>query len=353
MTLLTGALSIRSEVVQWELTGSLNYVHTALSEQFAVGDTFTMKMDMENSTEALGTDRPFFYSVGNFENAVIGGDLKFENGYSMELLPHVQGSFNIVNAGSTSASGYDQINIGFQTFDNSLVGEPVAGFDPANITLNFTDDAPPFDMLSGSEAAFPAYDLPFPGPTTFDLEKSTNSRFHFRLQFTGGNPEGTQFVRGSIDNISFGDGETGNPPPSGSNFEEILSNADLPDEAKAFEADANGDGIPNGIAYALGIPITGITEALRYRLPTIVGDQWRVILPRILPQDLTYEVMVSTSFNANWTTVASRQPNGEWEGSVSIDASVEEQTMTSDIAVHLDGNQSVFFTLRVTLNAQN
>ncbi len=195
--------SVTAEAAQWRLSGSLNYVHPALNEQFQVDDIYTLTVEVDEGAQPIGIDRRFFDSVGRFDDAILGGSLEFENGYVMELKAPTGGSFNIVNADSASTSGFDQLNLSFQTFDESLIGEPVAGNDPANLSVSFTDEEPPFDMLKGTDAAFPDFDLPFPNPQTFFLEQSTNERFHLRLQFTGGQPEGTQFVRGSISDFTF------------------------------------------------------------------------------------------------------------------------------------------------------
>ncbi|MDA0751297.1 MAG: hypothetical protein O2964_11365, partial [Verrucomicrobia bacterium] len=64
--LLAVVLSTHAEVVSWKLSGELNYVHPALSEQFKVGDTYTMTLNVENGIPAVAIDRPFFYSAGNF-----------------------------------------------------------------------------------------------------------------------------------------------------------------------------------------------------------------------------------------------------------------------------------------------
>ena len=197
--------SANVEAAHWKLSGSLNYVHPALNEQFQVDDIYTLTVEVNDGAQPIGTDRRFFDSVGRFDDAILGGSLEFENGYVMELKAPTGGSFNIVNAGSASISGFDQLNLSFQTFDESLIGDPVAGNDPANLSVSFTDEEPPFDMLKGTDAAFPDFDLPFPNPQTFFLEQSTNERFHLRLQFTGGQPEGTQFVRGSINDFTFVD----------------------------------------------------------------------------------------------------------------------------------------------------
>ncbi len=220
---MVGLASATAGIAQWELTGSLNYVHPSLNEQFQVDDSYTLIVEVNDGVQAIGTDRRFFDSVGRFDDAILGGSLVFDNGYMMQLQAPVAGSFNMVNAGSASTSGYDQLNLSFQTFDDSLIGDPVAGNDPANLSVSFTDDEPPLDMLKGTEAAFPAYDLPFPNPQTFSLEQSTNERFHLRLQFTGGQPEGTQFVRGSVNEFRFL-GE-GNPPDDQPVVEEnVVSN---------------------------------------------------------------------------------------------------------------------------------
>lgn len=348
--LLAVVLSTHAEVVSWKLSGELNYVHPALSEQFTVGDTYTMTLNVENGIPAVAIDRPFFYSVGNFDDSLIDGSLAFANGYTMELGGHSPGSFNIINAGATSASGYDQLNLSFQAFDDSLTGEPVAGYSAEILTLNFTDDVPPLNLLSGSEAAFPAYDLPFPSAETFHLEETTNERFHLRLQFAGGQPDGTHFVRGSITEFLFTDSGHTHEPSGGGNFEEAIHNANLPEEAKAFNADANGDGIPNGIAYALGIPLLGASDTLRYRLPTFTKNQWRIILPLELPADIAYEIRVSTTLGGDWTAIASRPINGTWEGAVDIASTDKEQTVSADVSVNLNHHQAVFFSLRVTLN---
>lgn len=350
ITLLAGALPVSAEVITWKLSGSLNYVHPSLSEQFSVGDSYTMVVNVDNAVQPIEIDRPFFNSVGNFDHSVINGSLTFDNGYTMELGGHSPGSFNIINAGANSASGYDQLNLGFQTFDASLTGEPVSGLAPENLTLNSTDETPPLNMLSETEAAFPAYDLPFPAPHTFHLEETTNSRFHLRLQFEGGQPLGTQFVRGSINEFLFGDSDSPNEPPTENNFQAAIQQANLPEESKSFAADANGDGIPNGIAYALGIPLLGSTDALRYRLPTFTNNQWRIILPKNLPSDIAYEILVSSTLTADWTSTASRPVRGTWEGSVDVETSNEEQTVSTEVALHLNGNRAIFFSLQVTLN---
>jgi hypothetical protein len=83
----------------------LNYVHPALSEPFTVGDTDAMTVNVENGIPTVAIDRPFFYSVGNFDDSLIDGYRTFANGYTMELGGHSPGSVNIIHAGETTPGG--------------------------------------------------------------------------------------------------------------------------------------------------------------------------------------------------------------------------------------------------------
>ncbi len=340
---LIAAGSLHAAVEQWTIRGELNYRHPALAAGFSVGDPFTITLDIDTSTGVQPGDRQFYTSTGSMPEAIRGGSLRVGT-YSATLGRPETGGFNLVNAVTDAPFGYDQLNLLFATFDQSLTGPPVAGFDVENLALNFTDEQAPFDMLVGTGAAFPAVDAPFPGEGTFDWTRSTNPTYHLRLQFSGGTPSGVQFVRGTVTSLVIGSG--GGDGPGG--FAQAMKDAQLEGDLAGPGADPNGDGIPNAIAYALGIPLTGDPGLLRNRLPRIESGRLVFSLPETVPSDALYRVLAAADPLGLWETQAERSAGGQWTGATEAPAADGVRQVSIDLGPWIN-LAARFFRIEVEL----
>jgi hypothetical protein len=237
--------------VRWELSGTLNYVNPLLGGTFTVGQSFTIGMDLDETTPLSNGQRIDFYTSGGiFSRAASNGNVTFSN-YSADFTnAGQQGGLQVRNNESGAAFGYDQVNLNFFSFEPGAVTAPtVDGHEVTSIEFNFYSDLAPRTMVSGNDATFPAVDVPFIGPDTFDLSRSNNTPYHFIIRFTGGDVAGTNFIRGAINSSSFSTGGGG----GGSSFEDWPALAALPaDQRDPLDTPAN-DGVPNLVKFAVGI----------------------------------------------------------------------------------------------------
>ncbi|MGB6219544.1 hypothetical protein [Haloferula sp.] len=248
---------------RWELTGTLNYVNPLLAGTFSSGQSFSISMDLDDAAPLTFSERlDFFTSIGTFSNTVSNGNVSFPN-YAADFRSTASsGGVQVRNNETNAGFGYDQLSLSFGSFFPGTVTAPEAqGFELRSIEFNFTDESSPSDMITGSGATFPTIDVPFIGPDTFNLARSTNSTFHFVLRFSGGTPEGSNFIRGSITTSSFSTG--------GGGFDAWPDLTDLPEALRGPDATPAGDGVANLIKYAIGI---GPLESAAERIPQEVAQ---------------------------------------------------------------------------------
>jgi hypothetical protein len=266
--LLAGAFLLThsaSASLRWELTGTLNYVNPLLSGTFTVGQTFSIRMDLDDSAPLSNGQRSDFYtSTGSFENAVSNGNVTFSTYAADFSAVGLQGGIQVRNNETDAAFGYDQLNLSFFSFEPGAVTAPnVGAYELRSVEFNFTDETAPRDMITGNGGTFPTIDVPFIGPDTFDLSKSSNSPYHFILRFSGGAVDGTNFIRGTILNSSFTSG--------GGGFAGWPALATLPPDQRGPYATPAGDKVPNLIKYAIGV---GPLDSAAGRIPqeVVVGS---------------------------------------------------------------------------------
>ncbi|HSP42805.1 MAG TPA: hypothetical protein VLO11_08045 [Luteolibacter sp.] len=252
-----------SASVRWELTGTLNYVNPLLSGTFTVGQTFTIRMDLDDSVPLSNGQRSDFYtSTGSFENAVSNGNVTFSTYAADFAAVGLQGGIQVRNNETDAAFGYDQLNLSFFNYEPGAISAPeVAGFELRSVEFNFTDETAPRDMITGNGGTFPSIDVPFIGPDTFDFSKSSNSPYHFILRFSGGAVDGTNFIRGTILSSSFTTG--------GGGFANWPALAGLPENQRGPLATPAGDKIPNLVKYAIGV---GPLDSAAGRIPQEVVE---------------------------------------------------------------------------------
>jgi len=209
------SLSIASaQFERWKIEGTLNYVNPLLATQFAVGDTWTVVIDLDPAVGTQPLDRRFDYSTGNIPSeAFLGGKLTIGDYTAVYVAPSWTGSsigslrHSPSGADATSSNNYDQLSLGWFSFEDAVIAPAVGEYEVSSSNLNFTDEEAPFDMLVGSEAAFPELDVPFPGAETFNPASITNGQSVFDLRFSGGEPQGTNFIRGELVSITIGEGD--------------------------------------------------------------------------------------------------------------------------------------------------
>lgn len=261
---------------RWEMTGTLNFVQSSLSGTFSRNQTFNITLDMdEDAPLNFGERISFFTSNGTYGQAVSNATVSFSN-YTATFASQPDttnsaggttfgdGGLQVRNTESDSF-GFDQLNMNFSRSQGGIVSAPqVAGLDLESIEFNFFSDSSPLNMIEGTGAGFPAIDVPFPGPGTFNLARTTNSANHFVLRFSGGTPAGTIFVRGSIDSLVFSEVGGG-----GGGFADWPALATAPEGQRGANDTPAGDGVANIIKYALGVsPL----ESANARLPSKVVE---------------------------------------------------------------------------------
>lgn len=110
-------------------------------------------------------------------------------------------------------------------------------------------------------------------------------------------------------------------------FETILMGLGLTEDEALPDADPNNDGIDNGIAYALGIPLVGsvsLEEQARLPQVNISPDtglaSLRMIIPEDVPDDVTLCIETNPTLNStSWTEVARKIGDGAWTGSARVE----------------------------------
>lgn len=173
-------------------------------------------------------------------------------------------------------------------------------------------------MITGSNAAFPTVDVPFVNSNSFKLGSSTNSTYHFILRFTGGSPEGTNFIRGTINTSSFTSAATG--------FASWPALAALPEAQRGKYATPANDGVANLLKYALGVlPLESANSRLPSKVVEGAGDNEgfpvaSYIRVKDLPR-ITIQMQVSADLgftNDLGTTLISTQDLGNGTERVTI-----------------------------------
>jgi len=109
-------------------------------------------------------------------------------------------------------------------------------------------------------------------------------------------------------------------------FGTILMDLGLTGEEASLNADPNADGIDNGIAYALGIPLIGETTASeRARLPqgAVSPDTGlpglTMMVPEDVPDDVTLCIETNSDLsNTSWTEIARKEGNDDWTGTTVV-----------------------------------
>ena len=134
----------------------------------------------------------------------------------------------------------------------------------------------------------------------------------------------------------------------------------LPTSQQGFSQDADGNGVINGLEYALGLTPTSaggtnsVTQLPRLtwtgsdaaRLPALAID-----LPSPGPMDVTYEVEVSDTLAGSWTTILEKVGNNSW-----AEVGASGATFTAAAAVDrtlftvTDPGAHHFLRLKVTTN---
>ena len=134
--------------------------------------------------------------------------------------------------------------------------------------------------------------------------------------------------------------------------------AALPAGQQGFYQDADGDGVSNGMEYALGrlatstagdngaaqMPVFTWTGSGASRRPALVID-----LPATVPLDVTYDVEVSTMLTDSWTAIIEKVGNSPWTALGASGATVSSAAAGPDRILYTvtDPQSHPFLRLRV------
>ncbi|MGJ8638367.1 MAG: FecR family protein [Opitutaceae bacterium] len=162
------------------------------------------------------------------------------------------------------------------------------------------------------------------------------------------------------DMVVSGDFETYDPV--GGTYTDYWADSDYSILAQMPEADANGDGIKNVIAYGLGFPPAGAISPsergyLPLTTPSAIGNQTAVtmLLPETAPEDVSYFIEVSEvldSGDLDWIEIAFKEGDGDWEGPEAENISEGPETddyypVTFEFPEDYDTNQNGFLRIRM------
>lgn len=113
-----------------------------------------------------------------------------------------------------------------------------------------------------------------------------------------------------------------------SNFMEIVAEQGFTGVDALPEADPEGRGVENGIAYAIGLPLAGeITIGQRSRLPALVQGNTPntaalgLTLPTIIPNDVTICIKQTDDLTVpaeEWVEIARKEGNSDWTGLANV-----------------------------------
>ena len=132
------------------------------------------------------------------------------------------------------------------------------------------------------------------------------------------------------------------------------------DTSTSVNQDSRKRGVRNGIAYGLGIPLSGdLSEEHRSRLPRggISEDHSEVslsfTLPTDIPEDVTYCVSSTNALgdDASWTELARKTGSNSWTNASSVEQTTADQGTQVTVKHPLDSaDQRSFMRLEIVID---
>jgi len=114
-------------------------------------------------------------------------------------------------------------------------------------------------------------------------------------------------------------------------YSQLWEETSIPEDQRGVSADANNDGLQNGLVYSLGIsPLVELTVEERERLPKLMVEAQRKIgqiqflLPQIHSRNVRYVIEKQINLgDGPWITLAERNQDGVWLGDATVNLGEE------------------------------